>query len=109
MTNLELESLGFVPVGPVPERPITGGFCCDLLSWAMSRCTEGRVWFTVMGNINAVAVASLTDAAAVVLCQEAVWMPDALERAAQQGVALFTTPLPAYEAALVLAKKLGQL
>ena len=31
------------------------------------------------------------------------------ERAAQQGVALFTTDLPAYEAALVLARKLGQL
>ena len=62
-----------------------------------------------MGNINTVAVASLADAAAVVLCQEAAWMPDALERAAQQGVALFTTDLPAYEAALVLARKLGQL
>ena len=100
MTNLELENLGFVPAGPVPEHEVTGGFCCDLLSWAMSRCTEGKVWFTVMGNINA---------AAVVLCQEAAWMPDALERAAQQGVALFTTDLPAYEAALVLARKLGQL
>ncbi|OUN87387.1 hypothetical protein [Gemmiger sp. An50] len=109
MTNLELENLGFAPAGPVAEHEVTGGFCCDLLSWAMSRCTEGKVWFTVMGNINTVAVASLADAAAVVLCQEAAWMPDALERAAQQGVALFTTDLPAYEAALVLARKLGQL
>ena len=109
MTNLELENLGFVPVGPVPEHEVTGGFCCDLLSWAMSRCTKGKVWFTVMGNINTVAVASLADAAAVVLCQEAAWMPDALERAAQQRVALYTTDLPAYEAALVLARRLCQL
>ncbi len=43
------------------------------------------------------------------LCQEAAWMPDALERAAQQRVALFTTELPTYEAALVLARRLGQL
>ncbi len=50
MTNLELEGLGFVPAGPVPEHEVTGGFCCDLLSWAMSRCTEGKVWFTVMGT-----------------------------------------------------------
>ena len=100
---------GFEPLVPGEEREIEGIFTGDLLSWAMSRCTEGKVWFTVMGNINTVAVASLADAAAVVLCQEAAWMPDALERAAQQGVALFTTDLPAYEAALVLARRLGQL
>ena len=109
MTNLELEALGFVPAGPVAEHGVTGGFCCDLLSWAMSRSTVGKVRFTVMGNVNAVAVASLTDAAAVVLCQGAVWMPDALERAARQDVALFTTDLPAYEAALVLARRLEHL
>ena len=109
MTTLELENLGFRPVTPVEPADITGGFCCDLLSWAMSRCTQGKVWFTVMGNVNAVAVASLADAAAIVLCQEAAWMEDAVARAKQQGVALFTTDLPAYEAALVLARALGQL
>ena len=41
------------------EKEITGCYCGDLLSWVMSRAKEGDAWLTVMGNVNAVAVAVL--------------------------------------------------
>lgn len=99
MTTKELEELGFIPATPCEERQITGGFCGDLLSWAMGRAEEGQVWFTVMGNLNTVAVASLADVAAVVLCHGCALAEDARLRAGQQGVALYTTDLPEFEAA----------
>ena len=40
------------------EREVTGTYCCDLLSIAMSRAPEGCAWVTVMGNINTLAVAA---------------------------------------------------
>lgn len=108
MTTRALSELGFVQVtGSEEEREITGGFCGDLLSWAMGRAQEGQVWFTVMGNLNTIAVASLADVAAVVLCHDAALAEDARQRAEQEGICLFTTGLPEFEAAAAFAAALG--
>ena len=56
---------------------------------------------------NTVAVAALTDCACVVLCHGAGWDAGALQRAGEQGVALYTCPLPEFEAAYLAAAKLG--
>ena len=109
MTAAELcERCGFTPAFPLPEpdKEIRGGFCGDLLSWAMGRAGEGCAWCTVMGSINAVAVTSLADAALIVLCHDAVLMEDARARAAQQGITLALTPLPEFEAAAAVAGQL---
>ena len=64
--QLELHVL----VGEDLSREVTGGYTGDLLSWVMARLPADAVWFTVMGNVNAIAVASLADAACIVLtCQ----------------------------------------
>ncbi len=110
MTTEELcTRCGFVPAFdlPAPARQVTGGFCGDLLSWAMGRACEGSAWCTVMGSINAVAVASLADTAVLVLCHSAVLMDDAKQRAAQQGINVVLTDLPEFEAAAAIAKQLG--
>lgn len=75
-------------------------FCCDLLSWAMARTPADSAWVTVMGNINAVAVAVLTDAACIVLAENAAMDEAALQKAGAQEVVVLRTPLPAFEAAL---------
>ncbi len=54
------------------DREITTPFCCDLLSIAMGRAPSGCAWVTVMGNMNTLAVAALTDAACVILAEGAV-------------------------------------
>ena len=47
-----------------PSKEVEGGYCGDLLSFVMSHAKCGDCWFTVMGNVNAVAVAVLSDCAA---------------------------------------------
>ena len=60
-----------VNLGDEPEREITKPFCCDLLSIAMGKAPAGCAWVTVMGNMNTLAVATLTEAACVILAEGA--------------------------------------
>lgn len=92
----------FMPAMQGEDREITGVYCADLLSWAMSRAPAGCAWCTVMGNVNAVAVAALADVAVIVLCEGAVLDEEAKLKATQQGVNIITTTLPAFEAGLAI-------
>lgn len=87
-------------------RDVTGCYCGDLLSWVMSKARDGDCWLTVMGNVNAVAVAVLTDCACIVLTEHAALDDEAKERAEQQGVTILTTAQNAYQAAVALSKVL---
>ena len=42
-----------------PDRPVTGGYCGDLLSWVMGRAPADGAWLTIMSNVNVAAVAAL--------------------------------------------------
>lgn len=86
------------------EREITGCYCGDLLSWVMSRAKEGDVWLTVMGNINAVAVAVLSDCACIVLTENATLDEQAKVKAEMQGVCFLQSPKNAYELAVEISK-----
>lgn len=87
------------------SREVTGGYCGDLLSWAMSRAAAGDCWFTVMGNINAIAVCVLADCSLIVLCENASLDDDAKARAVQQGVNVLSSEENAYN----LSVKLGNI
>ena len=87
------------------EREITGGYCGDLLSWVMGRAQSGDCWFTVMGNINAIAVSVLADCACIVLCENSTLDEDAKTRAEMQGVTIFSSEENSY----ALANKLGEI
>ncbi|MEG2435467.1 MAG: hypothetical protein RSB47_03980 [Ruthenibacterium sp.] len=104
MTTEKLAAYGFVAATQGDAREITGIYTGDLLSWVMGRAKEGDAWCTVMGNVNAVAVATLADCACIVLCQDAVLDDVAKERATQQGVTIFTTSMPEFEAGMAIAK-----
>lgn len=105
MTNHDIGNLAdFTALSTAEEKPVTAVYCADLLSWAMSRAPENGAWCTVMGNVNAVAVAALADVAALVICEGAAMDPDALEKARAQDVAVYQTELPAFQAALAVAK-----
>ena len=86
------------------DREITGCYCGDLLSWVMSRAVEGDCWLTVMGNVNAVAVAVLTDCACIILTETAALDADAKMRAEQQGVTILTTEKTTYDVAVAIAE-----
>lgn len=87
-------------------RAVTGGYCGDLLSWVMGRAKEGDAWITVMGNVNAVAVAVLADTACILLAEDSPLDNDARERAAVQKVTILRSGKDAYTLALELGKLL---
>ena len=86
------------------EKEIKGCYCGDLLSWVMSRAKEGDVWLTVMGNVNAVAVAVLTDCACIVLTENAPLDEQAKQKAEMQGVCFLQSEKNAYELAVEISE-----
>ena len=91
---------------PCPDKEISGAYIGDLLSWVMGRAESGNAWITIMSNIKTVAVATLTDASCIILAENVVPDANALEAAVAKEVNILSTPLPAYEAALMLAEHL---
>lgn len=89
-----------VNVGENPDRAITVPFCCDLLSIAMGKAPAGCAWVTVMGNMNTLAVASLADAACIIMAESAVLDEMAMKKAKEQEITVLATELPIFEAAL---------
>ena len=83
---------------PEADREISGVYIGDLLSWVMGYGEYGQAWFTIMGNINAVAVAALHDMGCMVLCQNSTMQPNALEKAKEEGIWVFTTDMPTFDA-----------
>lgn len=86
------------------ERDVTGCYSGDLLSWVMSRAREGDVWLTVMGNVNAVAVAVLSDCACIILTENAPLDDAAKEKALQQGITFLMSDKNAYGLSVEISK-----
>ena len=98
---------GTVNVGGDTARGITKPFCCDLLSIAMGRAPEGCAWVTVMGNMNTLAVASLADAACVIMAEGAQLDETAVKKAKEQEITVLKTEMPIFEAALEIYRMLS--
>ena len=86
------------------EKEIVGCYSGDLLSWVMSKAQEGDAWLTVMGNVNAVAVAVLTECACIVLTENAVLDEQARAKAEMQGVCFLQSDKNAYELSVEISK-----
>lgn len=96
---------GFTVINP-GDCPVTSIYCCDLLSLVMARAPTGCAWVTVMGNQNAVAVASLTEAACIVLAEGITLDEAGLRKAREHNIPIFATQMPVYEAARLLGQML---
>lgn len=90
------------------SNQVEGCYIGDLLSWVMGRAGEGNLWLTVMGNVNAVAVAVLAGVACIVLCENATLDDDAARRADEQGVPVFQTEKNSFTLAVEAAALLRQ-
>ena len=88
------------------ERECEGCYSGDLLSWVMSRVKENDVWLTVMGNVNAVAVAVLTDCSCIILTENAALDEAAEIRACEQGVTILRSSKNAYELSVLISELL---
>ena len=89
-----------VHAGDETDREIRDVFCCDLLSIAMSKGIEDAAWVTVMGNINTLAVMTLTDMACIVLAEGARMDEAGMAKARQEGFTILRTEEAIFPAAL---------
>lgn len=97
---LEKKLFEVVIQGEDTNITLTEVFCCDLLSVAMSRAPASGVWVTVMGNMNTLAVASLTEVACIILAEGAVLDEQAMNKAKQEGMTVLKTEESIFLAAL---------
>lgn len=104
---LELGVFDVLNQGADVSREITTPYCCDLLSIAMGRMPAGSAWVTVMGNVNTLAVASLADAACIILAEGNTLDKPTVEKAKEQGITVLMTEKPIFDTALLIYQKLN--
>ena len=98
MTVFEIrDALGLIPVHEAEDRPVTGGYAGDLLSWVMGRAESGDCWITIMSNRNVPAVCTLTDVAMVVFAEDVDPDEAALEAAVKNDLNFYRSPLSVFE------------
>lgn len=101
-TLVDRQIVRAVNAGDNMDRTITRVFCCDLLSIAMGRAPAGCAWVTVMANLNTLAVASLADAACVILAEGFHMDENGIKKAQIQGITLLESDGPVFETALAV-------
>ncbi len=84
------------------DREITDCYIGDLLSWVMGKASEDCAWLTVMGNINAIAVATLADVSCIILTENAPLDDNAKAKAEAVGVTILQSELNSYKLATQL-------
>ncbi len=84
------------------EQNISKCYCCDLLSMVLKNAPADCAWFTVMSNLNTLAVSSLADISCVIIT-DGVAVDEAMrEKALSHGITLLSTKEPAFDAGLSL-------
>ena len=106
MTVTELAAkCGFKEIAlPDPARKVDGVYIGDLLSWVMGRANADCAWITIMSNVNVIAVASLSDAACVILAEGVIPDGEITELARAKGINLISSQQPTYETAVLLSE-----
>lgn len=88
------------------NRPVSGCYIGDLLSWVMGRAQSGDIWITIMNNINIVAVASLTDCACILLCEGVAVEKEIIEKANSQDIIILQSDKTAYQLAKLISEEI---
>lgn len=81
-------------------RPVSGAYCCDLLSWVIGRAGAEDALVTVMSNANVIAVAVMADLPCVILSEGVRLDEKALEKAAENDIIVLSSADTTYATAL---------
>ena len=105
MTVHELtEALSLTPFHLAqPDRPVSGGYAGDLLSWVLGRAGQDAAWLTIMSNQNVAAVALMAEVSCVILAPDG----DLLRRAQEKGVNLLGAGQDTFDTAARLSGALA--
>ena len=96
-TEAVVNALGLTLIAGEAPESFDGVYAGDFLSRAMSRVSEGDLWITIMNNVNVIAVASLTDAAAVILAEDVTMDASVINAANAKGVCVYSSDKTVYE------------
>jgi len=98
------EKVGGTVVVDNPSADINYGYSSDLLSDVMGHCGDESVLITIQNHVNAIAVCTLADIEAVVICNNRP-VPDDMKAAAErEGIGILTTGLTQFAASVALAE-----
>jgi hypothetical protein len=85
------------PETPIAACDVQAGYVSDLLSDVLAHAPQGGVLVTVQVHLNVIAVAVHAELAAVIFALERVPDDAVRAKAAEEGIALFVSDLPAFE------------
>lgn len=97
-----------INIGDNINREILNIYTCDLLSIAMSKMPVNAAWVTVMGNVNTLAVSSLTDAACIILAEGSNLDDTSLEKAKEQEITVLAFDGPVFDGALLVYNMINE-
>jgi len=80
----------------IPDKEITTCYTGDLLSDVMGALNENEIWITLQTHKNVAAIASLKDAAAILLVKGLQPDADMLFHAGEEGVPVLGTDQDAF-------------
>ena len=86
------------------DLPVSRGYCCDMLSWSMSRLDGETCWFTILNSINVIAVASLAGCPCVVLAENVIMDEGVLSKAKDENICICMSGDSTFDAAARLAE-----
>lgn len=79
------------------NKEIKGVYCCDLLSFVMSKGSKNDLWITVQTHMNIVAIASLLEFACILVPENINIEEETLIKANEEDICILSTSLNAYE------------
>jgi len=88
------------------DTEVHTAYCGDLLSDVMAHAPEDSVWFTVLAHLNIVAVAQLRDVSCVIIVNGSEPDRQTVDKAREQGVALFGSKENSAQLCMKLSGKL---
>lgn len=84
-----------------PQLDTSGTFydaySSDLLSAALAKVTENHVWITVQVHQNILGVASIKQAAAIILSESLMPDKDLISKAQEKGIVILLSPYTSFE------------
>lgn len=87
------------------NKEVRTGYCCDMLSWVISKLESTACWFTILNSMNVIAVATLSDCPMVVITESDGQVDSkVVDKAKEEQVVICSTPLNSYLAACALNK-----
>ena len=104
---IQAKALTGAAISEEADQEITDVYCCDLLSRVMAQASRGIIWVTVLTHTNIIAVAQLGEIGAIVVPEDIPVPQQTVDKAVEEGVNIFSSPLTAYEISWKLHDHIG--